>query len=156
MLCIEIPGWGRLEVAHLLCDLNGTLAVDGRVSAAVADRLSALRASLDIHIATADTFGTAGRLAGLGARVQVLGPGDQTAAKAAIVRALGASGTVVVGNGRNDAAMLREAALGIAILGREGAAPQTLLAADVVVARIEDALDLLLHPKRLAATLRTL
>jgi P-type E1-E2 ATPase len=156
MLSIEIPGWERLEIAHLLCDLNGTLAVDGHVSEAVADRVRALRASLDIHIATADTFGTAAQLAGLGARLQVLGPGNQTAAKAAIVQALGASRTVAVGNGRNDAAMLREAALGIAIVGREGAAPQTLLAADVVVARIEDALDLLLYPKRLMATLRTL
>jgi soluble P-type ATPase len=37
---------------------------------------------------------------------------------------------------------------------RQGAAPQTLCAADVVVREIGDALDLLIQPIRLAATLR--
>jgi soluble P-type ATPase len=46
------------------------------------------------------------------------------------------------------------AALGIAVIQAEGAAPQTLCAADVVVREIGDALDLLVQPKRLAATLR--
>ena len=50
--------------------------------------------------------------------------------------------------------MLQEAALGIAVLGPEGLAAEALLAADVVVASIEDALDLLLRPHRLVATLR--
>jgi len=61
---------------------------------------------------------------------------------------------VAIGNGANDAAMLQEAALGIAVLGPEGLAAEALLAADVVVASIEDALDLLLRPHRLVATLR--
>jgi soluble P-type ATPase len=50
--------------------------------------------------------------------------------------------------------MLSSAALGIAVLGPEGLAVEALRAAHVVVARIEDALDLLLHPQRLVATLR--
>ena len=50
--------------------------------------------------------------------------------------------------------MLAAAALGIAVCGAEGAAAETLQVADVVVIRIVDALDLLLHPKRLMATLR--
>ncbi len=50
--------------------------------------------------------------------------------------------------------MLKEAALGIAVMQTEGAATVTLLAAEVVTSEIVDALDLLLHPDRRKATLR--
>ena len=45
-------------------------------------------------------------------------------------------------------------AVGFAILGQKGLAVEALRAADLVVGRVEDALDLLLHPQRLVATLR--
>jgi soluble P-type ATPase len=70
------------------------------------------------------------------------------------VEQLGTEQVVAIGNGANDAQMLSAAALGIAILGREGLASEALQAADLVVGGIEDALDLLLHPPRLIATLR--
>jgi len=41
------------------------------------------------------------------------------------------------------------------VLGREGLATAALQAAQAVASSIEDALDLILQPKRLAATLRT-
>ena len=50
--------------------------------------------------------------------------------------------------------MLQAAALGILILGDEGAAYQAIREATIVSRNIVDALDLLLHPKRLVATLR--
>jgi soluble P-type ATPase len=59
-----------------------------------------------------------------------------------------------VGNGANDVDMLAEAALGIAVLGSEGLAVPALIAADVLAASIDEALELLLNPKRLVATLR--
>jgi len=155
MFTVDIPGRGRLEIAHLVLDLNGTLAVDGAVAATVVERLQALSRIVQVHVVTADTFGTAAKLGGLGVYVQVLLPGDQVEAKAALVRALGASQTIAIGNGSNDEAMVREAAVGIAVVGQEGASARTVLAADIVVARIEDALDLLLTPARLIATLRT-
>jgi soluble P-type ATPase len=55
----------------------------------------------------------------------------------------------------NDTGMLRRAALGIAVLGGEGLAVACLPAADVVAPDIGTALDLLLRPPRLLATLRT-
>jgi soluble P-type ATPase len=155
MLTVDIPGRGRLEIAHLVLDLNGTLAVDGVVAETVVERLQALSRIVQVHVVTADTFGTAARLHGLGVHVQVLEPGDQIEAKAAFVRALGAAHTLAIGNGSNDESMVREAAAGIAVVGREGASGRTVLAADVVIGRIEDAFDLLLFPKRLIATLRT-
>ena len=57
-------------------------------------------------------------------------------------------------NGQNDNLMLAVAALGIVVIGEEGAAVQTILASRVICRDILSALDLLLKPKRLTATLR--
>ena len=63
--------------------------------------------------------------------------------------------SAAAGNGRNDRKMLKAAALGIAVIQREGAAAETVAAADVVSSSILDALELLQNPKRLLATLRS-
>jgi soluble P-type ATPase len=60
----------------------------------------------------------------------------------------------VIGNGGNDQLILKEAGLGIAILGDEGISVTAMKNADILVKTISDALDLLLKPKRLIATLR--
>ena len=70
------------------------------------------------------------------------------------VKRIGSSTTVCIGNGRNDRMMLKEAGLGIAVILEEGAFSGTLFEADVVCTSILSALDLLLFPKRLQATLR--
>jgi soluble P-type ATPase len=67
---------------------------------------------------------------------------------------LGAAQVAAVGNGANDEGMLRAAAVGIAVIQQEGTAVATLCAADVVVPDIRAALDLLIEPQRLIATLR--
>jgi soluble P-type ATPase len=59
-----------------------------------------------------------------------------------------------VGNGANDAEMLAVAALGVAVLGPEGLAQAAWQNTDLIVPDINAALDLLLHPQRLTATLR--
>ena len=61
---------------------------------------------------------------------------------------------IAVGNGRNDIPLMALAGLTIAVIGREGASVELLLAADVVVRDILDALDLITNPLRLKATLR--
>ena len=153
---LDVPGFGALQLEHLVLDYNGTLAVDGRLLPSVRPRLRALARQLELHVVTADTFGSVRRvLKGMPCRIVVLGPVRQGAAKARYVRALGAARTACIGNGRNDAAMLRGARLGIALVQREGAATAALRAADVAAASIADALDLLLHPLRLKATLRS-
>jgi len=55
---------------------------------------------------------------------------DEAAQKASFVRGLGSEGVCAVGNGANDAQMLREASLAIAVLGQEGPAVETLHAAN--------------------------
>jgi P-type E1-E2 ATPase len=74
--------------------------------------------------------------------------------KATVVAALGRDATAAIGNGRNDAAMLRAARLGIAVIGPEGAASSAILGADVVCRWVTDALDLFRDDRLLVATLR--
>lgn len=155
MLELTIPGREPLQLAHLVMDYNGTLAVDGKMAPGVAERLTALASRLDLHVITADTFGLAAvETAGLPVTLQIIGKGDQAKAKLDLLESLGAGLAAAIGNGANDHLLLQRAALGVCILGPEGSATRTLLAADVVVRGPVDALDLLLHPGRLAATLR--
>ena len=68
---------------------------------------------------------------------------------------LGGATNIAIGNGNNDREMFAESRLAIVVMGTEGCCVQSLLAADIVVNSPLDALDLLLHPDRLVATLRT-
>jgi len=155
MLELRIPGREPLRLEHLVLDYNGTLAADGLLLPGVAERITELAGRLAVHVITADTFGIASmELSALPVSLHIIGPKDQAEAKLALVQSLGPEGVVAVGNGANDRLMLERAALGICILGVEGAATGTLLAADVVVRQATDSLDLLLRPGRLAATLR--
>jgi P-type E1-E2 ATPase len=152
---LDIPGRGILELEHLVLDLNGTIALDGEVLVVVPQRLAALSENLAAHLVTADTRGQAALIAEqLGVGLVLVTPGDEAEQKMALVKRLGAERVVAMGNGANDAEMLQAAALGIAVLGPEGLAAEAWQAADVVMASIHDALDLLLHPRRLVATLR--
>jgi soluble P-type ATPase len=156
MLEIEIPGYGTLHLEHLVLDYNGTLACDGELLAGVRERLEALSGRLHIHILTADTFGKArAQLVGMPCDLSILSVDEQDSRKRDYVQALGAKAAVCIGNGRNDRLMLQEAGLGIAVVQGEGAAVQTALAADVLAPDILIALDLLIHPLRLVATLRS-
>ena len=156
MNAIQIPGFGRLILEHLVLDYNGTLAVDGALLPGVKAALNALSDQLAIHVVTADTFGKAAvGLEGLNCRLTVLGAVRQDQAKLDFVNRLGAPRTVSIGNGRNDALMLATSALGIAVILREGASTASLNAADIVCTNIVSALELLNHPLRLTATLRS-
>ncbi len=153
---ISIPGYKTFLLSFIVLDYNGTIACDGHLISGVRDRLERLSKSVEIHILTADTFGSVQKeMTGIPCEVVVIGKENQTQAKADYVRQLEAQKTVSVGNGRNDALMLKEAVLGIAVIQEEGGAVETLLAADIVTHSILDALDLLLHPLRLTATLRS-
>lgn len=156
MIAVDIPGYRVLQLEHLVMDYNGTLAVDGRLEEGVREAFEDLSSQLTIHVITADTFGlAAGQLKESPVQLSVLPPGQQDIAKQDYVNRLGGAATVAVGNGRNDRLMLKTAELGIAVVLREGAAAVTLAAADIVCIGILPALELLLHPLRLTATLRS-
>jgi P-type E1-E2 ATPase len=156
MIALDVPGFGALRLEHLAVDFNGTLAIDGKLLPGVSERLRTLSTGLAIHVVTADTHGTAARsLAGFPCSLEVLPVSGQAEAKRRFVVALGADRVVAIGNGRNDRLMLAAAGLGIAVVQAEGAAAATLAAGDLVAPTIADALDLLIHPLRLLASLRS-
>jgi soluble P-type ATPase len=156
MLAVAIPGFHDLKVEHLVLDYNGTLAIDGRLLPGVREALGALATQVEIHVVTADTLGSAaGELSGLPVKMTIIPFEAQAEAKLAYVQGLGAEHVCAIGNGRNDRKMLAAAAVGIALVQREGAAGETLAAAAVVALDVLDALDLLRQPARLIATLRS-
>jgi len=155
MIELNIPGRGIIEIEYLVCDVNGTLAVDGQLIDGLVRSLFALRDRLSLHLLTANTHGRQeliDRQLNLKA-VRVLA-GDEALQKAEYVRRLGAEHVAAIGHGANDAGMLNEAALGICVLSPEGAAVETLMSADLVVPNIHAALDLLEKPLRIVASLR--
>jgi P-type E1-E2 ATPase len=155
MIELTIPGRGPLRIQHLVTDVNGTLAVDGVLIDGLTKRLNSLRDRLVIHMLTADTHGRQASIdEQLNLKATRVPPGDEAGAKAEFVRQLGAENVVAVGQGANDAKMLRTAALGICVMSQEGVAVETLVSADLLVPDIFAALDLLDKPMRIVASLR--
>jgi len=155
MLEIDIPGFGALQLEHLVCDFTGTLSVDGHLLPGVSDLLKQLAASLTVHVVTADTFERVHEeLAGHPSTVTVLSGQNLDEQKERYIQALNADRAVAIGNGANDRLMLKAARLGIAVVEGEGCAIDAVLNADILVRNIHDGLSLLFNPQRIAATLK--
>jgi P-type E1-E2 ATPase len=149
---LAIPGREPLVLEHLLLDLNGTLTARGELVDGVAERLVRISRVLAVRMLSADTFGVLDQAASrLGITATVI---EWGADKERIVHELGTERCVAIGNGANDAAMLAAAAIGIVVVGPEGAAAATISAADIVCGSVLDAIDLLLDERALIATLR--
>ncbi len=149
---LEIQGGTIRRFTDLVLDYTGTLSQDGVLLPGVAERLAGIATSLRITIMTADTFGMAAdQTKGLPVDFKIIGTGIE---KADAVSIKGGENVIAVGNGRNDVPMMSRAGLGIAVIGHEGASAELIRAVDVVVNDIRDALDLIVHPLRLKATLR--
>lgn len=141
-----------MELQHAVFDVNGTLAVDGNAIPGVAERLKTISSQLSIHLVTSGTHGSIPELERtLGFPLHLILKGDE---KMRYVQQLGAANVIAFGNGVNDNTMLRLATIGVAILTPEGVATKVLQGADIIVYGPTNALDLLLKPNRLIATLR--
>ncbi len=155
MIDLQIPGRGIVQLQYAVFDVNGSLAVDGVLIKGVEERIALLRGKLEVRLLTADTHGRQVEIdKQLKFKADRLVPGDERQQKAKYIWQLGAQNVVAIGNGSNDVDMLKAAAISIAIIGHEGAASEAINAADVVTFSVLDAIDILLNPKRLIATLR--
>jgi len=155
MIQIEISGIPTQVIEHLVLDYNGTIASNGVLIAGVMEKLEKLSVLLDIHVLTADTYGSVHeQCAGHKVSVHVIGKYQQDREKLIFIESLKPQHCIAIGNGKNDALMLSAAALGIAMIQEEGINTKALLASDIVFHSINDALDSLLNPQRLIATLR--
>ncbi|WP_022670676.1 HAD family hydrolase [Hippea alviniae] len=155
MIEVHIPSYGVLKLKKAVFDFNGTLANSGVLVDSVKNAMDELSKSLKIYVLTGDTFSSASsQLEILPCDIVIAPKENQREFKKSFIYELGCSDVVAIGNGRNDAEMLKSAALGIAVDNGEGIAVQTLLSADIVVYGIDSVFELLLNPTKLIATLR--
>jgi len=155
-MLIEIPGFGDLNIEHIVCDYNGTIASAGLTPDGVKGLLNSLSERYSVHVITADTFGTAEKeLQGVNCSVVIIESTNQNQAKLDYITGLGADRCAAIGNGNNDRYMLKGAALGICLVGDEGAFTGAISESEIICRNISDALNLFLETKRLIATLRS-
>ncbi|PUU94795.1 HAD family hydrolase [Halanaerobium sp.] len=155
MLDINIPGCKNLKVEKIVFDLNGTLACDGELIAGVKEGINRLAEEFELYVLTADTLGNAENLLkDLNVELVIIEGNDGSKFKADFVEKLGRKRVIAVGNGNNDAQMLKNAELGIAVIGPEGTARGALMGAELISREINDVFDLISNPERIRATLR--
>jgi len=155
LIKIDIPGWGNMDIENIVLDLNGTIATDGKIPFEIKEKIKSLSEKVKIYVLTADTQGTASvEISDMEVELVKVSEKDSAEVKLRVLESLDPTSTVAIGNGNNDQLILKEAALGIAVLGDEGISVSAMRNADIVVKNISDALDLFLKPKRLIATLR--
>jgi len=155
MFEIDIPGFGPVRLEHLVSDFTGTLSLAGRLLPGVRGQLTTIAGFMQVHVLTADTFGMAkDELEGVPCDICILTGDNHDVQKEEYVRKVDAERAIAFGNGNNDRRMLRAARVGIAVSQGEGCSVEALCAADVHVTGADIGLDLLLHPRRLKATLR--
>lgn len=155
MIITEIPGFGRVNIEHLVSDFTGTLSEDGRLYEGVRQRLISLSKQFSIHILTADTFGTAKKeLEGIDCVVHILKDLNHDVQKEEYVKGLAPEKVFALGNGKNDRKMLKTARVGVVICLKEGCSVDAITAADIFVTSPCDALDLIVETRRMKATLR--
>jgi soluble P-type ATPase len=155
MLHIDIPHKKKMMIEHVLLDFNGTIAIDGILIPGVAQRLEELSSLVTIHVITADTNGTArSQLENIPCTIRIISENKQDEIKLGYAKDLGLSKVITIGNGLNDFLILKKAALSIGVIQAEGAAAKTMKAAKIICVDINHALDMLLRPHRVTATLR--
>jgi soluble P-type ATPase len=154
MISIERPGQGNLEIEFILVDFDGTLASDRRVHPKAKDKINLLSKRSKMYILTKEEKESAEEiLKRVKAETIYLKEGEASQQKLDLLRQLGATRTVAIGNGVDDLPMIEEAGLGIAVMGKEGTSSETMKKADLVFMNILDALDFLLKTLRQRATL---
>jgi soluble P-type ATPase len=157
-ITIDIPGFGARQIRIVVSDYTGTHSRGGRVDPGVKGKLRELAALVDLHIVTADSFGTAEReLAGI-ATPYKLRTAKHDIEKAEYVAQFELEHVAAFGNGNNDRLMLKAVkeggGLAIAVDNGEGCAMDAMRNADLFVVGAANAIDLLLDPLRPRATLR--
>jgi soluble P-type ATPase len=158
-ITLDIPGFGKVQINSIMSDYTGTLSFSGKLVTGIKDRLLRLGELVDIHVVTADSFGTAeDQLAGLPIVWRKLSGENEDLQKRHYAVGLNPRYVASFGNGNNDRLHLKvvkeAGGLAIAVENGEGCALDAILAANIFVVGAVNAFDLLLEPTRLRATLR--
>jgi soluble P-type ATPase len=154
MIILQRPGRTHLEIEFILLNFEGTLATDRRIHPKAKDKLNLLSKRTNIYILTkGEQEAIQEILKKVKAEVVYFEEGEVSQGKLDLLRQLGATKTVAIGNGVDDVPMIEEAGLGICIIDVEGASGEAIKKADVIFTNILDALDFLLKPMRHKAVL---
>ena len=155
MKTIVIPGHGTFELENVVLDLNGTVTETGTFIPGVVEGFEALRrAGFRIFVLSGDTKGTlAQTFKGFPYIQAVLAKTGQD--KRAFVESIGPEHTVCIGNGNIDVEMFKVARLSLCTIQAEGSTTKAMIEADIVVTHIKHAMEILLDPHKLIATLRS-
>ena len=150
---INVPGSGIYDLETLILDLNGTLAIRGKLIKGVKDRIQKIKKlGLKVVLFSGDTRGNADKIS-KDFNIELVTT-KTSAEKLKALKKLNPNRCVAIGNGLIDAKYLKAARLGIAVVQAEGAHTQAILAADIRMLSVNDALDLLLNEKTFISTLR--
>lgn len=158
---IDIPGFRTLNITAVCSDYTGTLSLEGQLLHGVKRRLHELAELVEIHVVTSDTRGTARQeLKGIPLELKIISGQKHDRLKNNYMKTqFDPKHTVVLGNGRNDRLWMRtvkeSGGLSIAIDAGEGCAVEAMTNADIFLIGSTSALDLLLDPDRIKATLRS-
>ena len=148
---IVISGREKLIIENVIFDFNGTLAVGGKLIDGVKDALDKLK-EFNVYITSADTYGTLReQFENSEITISIVKTKEE---KLELIENLGVDKTIAIGNGSIDSLMIREAAIGIAVMEAEGVSTKTMMHADIIVQSIFHAFDMLLDTNKLIATLR--
>ena len=145
-ISIDIPGWGKRDIRYVISDYTGTLSCAGRLLPGAEDRLRRLDKFVEIHIVSADSFGTAReQLAAIPLPVVILeGEGHDRQKRDYLKNNnIDPRHAAAFGNGNNDRLLLQAVknhGLAIALDNGEGCAVDAILNADIFVVGIANAL----------------
>ncbi len=143
----------ELVIRNVFLDLNGTLAVKGKLVKGVRSRINKLKAKgLQVMLVSGDQRGNARVFAEeLGIELIIAKTSSQ---KAKVIARHGAKTCITIGNARIDSGMFKKSALAIATLQSEGIHASILKHIDILVPSILDALDLLIDADSLQGTMK--
>lgn len=156
MVTIDIPGKGKMKIENVVLDFNGTIAHDGTLKDGIKEKIEKLNEmDIKVYILTADTYNQAKKQCeGLPVTLEIFDGENAALSKREIVNKIDSDVTMTIGNGNNDVEMFEESALSVAVIGDEGCAVKAIFSADIITKDINDAIDLILNPQRIKATLR--
>lgn len=149
----QIPAVGELEINTIVLDLNGTLAVKGKIVKGAKERINKLNElGIKVILFTGDARGNAAELCqDLGIKFKKAASQEE---KEKFFLELDTETTAAIGNARIDLGKFKHAKLSIATLQAEGIHTEILKYVDVIVPSINDALDLFIDENIIKATLR--
>ena len=156
MVSIDIPGKGKMNIENLVLDFNGTIAYDGNIKNGIREKIQRVHEmGINIYILTADTYHQAAeQCKDMPVTLEIFDVDNAALSKREIVNNIDSKLTMTIGNGNNDVEMFEESILSVAVIGDEVCAVKAIFAADIITNNIDDAIDLLLNPHRIKATLR--